>query len=294
MGPKTSIGVKWALISILWLVVGLRFWAIRKLKYPIISPRGLSDLCIGTLTLLGTFYCVAATYVLAQIINMKAAAGNYVIPTALVQKTLIVTSVASLAYLITLWLVKIAFVVIYFEFSEILPKRTRWLLYGTAVLVGVSWVYVLVINILWCQPVTRRWSIGPDFCNSFTAISPVLQTVIANIVTDLLLMVTAFAIIRWIYVRTKMHKNEFRAVWFMMAIGSMTITIAVARLVVILVYSKWYDEDAMSSGLISLLTEIEAVMAGCAACLPAMRTLFRKKVQNCYREKSNGPEWAPL
>ena len=60
----------------------------------------------------------------------------------------------------------------------------------------------------------------------------------------------------------------------MMLIGVITIAVAIARLVLILCYDRKLTNSATA---IDLLTEIEAVVAGCVACLPAMRALFRRK-----------------
>lgn len=42
----------------LYMLVGLRFFILRKVKYKLFSPRGISDICIGTVTFFMTAFFV--------------------------------------------------------------------------------------------------------------------------------------------------------------------------------------------------------------------------------------------
>ena len=91
VSPTASIAVKWFLVTILWSAVAVRFWAIRKLKYSIWSPRGLASICILTLPILGTFYCVAATYVVVRIVQFQRLNSEKEVPKKLIKDVLIVS-----------------------------------------------------------------------------------------------------------------------------------------------------------------------------------------------------------
>jgi len=92
-------------------------------------------------------------------------------------------------------------------------------------------------------------------------------------------------IIRSINFHPQARTYEYRAVLFVVGIATMTILVSIARLVVILLYYRMYNRA--SSGVVEILTEIEATMAGCAACLPAMRVFFRKQRDTfCAKRKS--------
>lgn len=72
-------------------MVALRFWAIRKLKYSIWSPRGLASICILTLPFLGTFYCIAATYVVVHLMQFQSLNSEKEIPKELLKHVLMVS-----------------------------------------------------------------------------------------------------------------------------------------------------------------------------------------------------------
>ena len=82
----------------------------------------------------------------------------------------------------------------------------------------------------------------------------------------------------------------------MLAIGGMTIFVAGARLLTILLCHRWYGLAwyDVESGLIDTLTEIEAIVACCAACLPAMRVYIRRKsevMEAKSQARSNNSQW---
>lgn len=107
----------------------------------------------------------------------------------------------------------------------------------------------------------------------------------ANIVTDILLCMTAYIIIRSISFHPKSRTYECRAIWFVVSIATITIVLAISRLTAILLYYRLYDRA--SSGVVEVLTETEAAMVGCAACLPAMRVFLRKQRDTFYVKRKS-------
>ena len=126
-------------------------------------------------------------------------------------------------------------------------------------------------------------SVGQDYCNSFTSINPVLQTTVTNIVTDILLCITAYMIIRSINIHSQSRTYEYRAIWFVVGIATITIVVSVSRLTAILLYYRLHDR--VSTGVVEILTEIEAAIVGCAACLPAMRVFLREQRNTFYAKR---------
>jgi hypothetical protein len=65
---------------------------------------------------------------------------------------------ASMAiFYLTIWLVKASFIVIYFEFSQDLGPRTRWLLYISSGVIVISFIFVMLVHSLWCLPFKDNW-----------------------------------------------------------------------------------------------------------------------------------------
>jgi len=52
----------WTLVLVLYIVLGLRTWALRNTSYSMLSPRGISTLCILLTVSLVTVVCAAVTW----------------------------------------------------------------------------------------------------------------------------------------------------------------------------------------------------------------------------------------
>jgi len=52
----------WTLVLVLYIVLGLRTWALRNTSYSMLSPRGISTLCIVLTVSLVTVVCAMVTW----------------------------------------------------------------------------------------------------------------------------------------------------------------------------------------------------------------------------------------
>lgn len=198
-------------------------------------------------------------------------------------------------FYIVLWLVKVAFVVIYFGFSKELSHRTRVLLYITIAAIAITFVFVICLYSLWCLPVSANWAfselIQPNTCRANIAPSVIVSVI--NVLVDILIMAAGFSIVRSL----NLGGNSFRSAYLIITIGTLTVLVAFIRMIVLVVRMKKQDmayngiyndavgeHDYMNSTRVPIqesvvgYTEVEAILACIAACLPGIRVLFRKHV----------------
>jgi len=198
-------------------------------------------------------------------------------------------------FYVILWLVKVAFVVIYFEFSKDLSRQTRMLLYITIAAIAITFVFVICLYCLWCQPVSANWAfselIQPHACRANPAPSVIVSVI--NVLVDILIMAAGFSIVRSL----KLGGSSFRSAYLIIIIGTLTVLVAFVRMIVLVVrmkrqdkaYNGIYngavgDENRMDSTSVPIqesvvgYTEVEAILACIAACLPGIRVLFRKHI----------------
>jgi len=200
-------------------------------------------------------------------------------------------------FYVVLWLVKVAFVVIYFEFSKELSHRTRVLLYITIAAIAITFVFVICLYSLWCLPVSTNWAFGEliqsHACRGSLAPSVIVSVI--NVLVDILIMVVGFTIVRSL----KLGGSSFRSAYLIITIGTLTVLVAFIRMIVLALRMKKQDsayngiyngavggETSMDRTSISIpiqesvvgYTEVEAILACIAACLPGIRVLFRKHI----------------
>ncbi|KAG0639367.1 hypothetical protein HOY80DRAFT_963605 [Tuber brumale] len=301
----------WTLVLALYIVLGLRTWALRNTNYSMFSPRGISTLCIALTVTLTTVVCAVVTWslvgpmhnvpkhVLASIYNPDLPdSGALFIPGSdprrPMETVFKVNFGSMILFYVVLWLVKVAFVVIYFEFSKELTRRTRTILYITIAAVAVTFVFVICLYCLWCIPVSANWAFN-DLVQSNSCRASLAPSVIASVMgvlVGILVMVAGFSIVRSL----NLGGSNFRSASLIIAVGTLTVVVAFIRMIVLVVRmknrDKAYDgiyndavgeEDTMHVYIpiqesVVGYAEVEAILACIAACLPGIRVLFRKHI----------------
>lgn len=211
LSNEGHVALIWTLMSVLYIVLCLRTWALRTTEYSMLSPRGVSTICIVATTFLTTVVCVMVTwslvgpfrgvpqYVFDTIYSPDLQSDGYVSsvyfnvnPRYSMEMVFKVNFASMLLFYIVLWLVKVAFVVIYFEFSKDLSRRTRNLLYVTIAAIAVSFTFVLCLYTLWCLPISGNWNfdelIEGQSCRA--SITPSVIISVINVITDVLSMLS--------------------------------------------------------------------------------------------------------
>ncbi|CUS12214.1 unnamed protein product [Tuber aestivum] len=323
----------WTLVLVLYIVLGLRTWALRSTNYSMFSPRGISTLCISLTVTLVTVVCAAVTWslvgplhsvpkdVLESLYNADSSGSGDVVfdgdPRAPMELVFKVNFGSMILFYVVLWLVKVAFVVIYFEFSKELSHRTRKLLYITIAAVAVTFIFVICLHCLWCLPISENWAFkaltDTDTCRANLAPSVIASVI--NVLVDILIMVAGFSIVRSL----DLGGSNIRSAYLIITMGSLTVVVAFIRMIVLAVrmknqnrtYDNIYNGMASEQNRASVYVpiqesavgyaEVEAILACIAACLPGIRVLFRKHIarrsrltfQDCGSAGSPTPPSSP-
>lgn len=189
-----------------------------------------------------------------------------------------------------IWLAKASFLVFYFEFSSSLSQRTRRLLYASSVAMVATYGFTMLVHLMWCLPIEENWNLQAVVqirtCRS--EIAPSIIAAVINVLTDLLLACTFFAIIRSI----QSNRNDWRAASLILFTGCLTILVAIVRLACLCALmvdqNKALNDNANTeeNGTLEIhrairesvigYPEVEAILAAMATCLPALRALFRQ------------------
>uniref|UniRef100_A0A060TD14 ARAD1D03608p n=1 Tax=Blastobotrys adeninivorans TaxID=409370 RepID=A0A060TD14_BLAAD len=174
---------------------------------------------------------------------------------------------SSVPYYLCVWFVKFAMIGLYFRIVPSSAKKSYYFLWTTLVCTVVSIVAVILINLLLCQPVSLNWSLVWDnHCYSSTAVTPFAISVVFNIVTDIMIFIVPFPVLRTLKTLNRKQRIGLIATF---SLGAITIVVCVARVVLLAL-----------TGLIALtavLTAVECFTFLTVASMPAMRVLLKKR-----------------
>ncbi|KAL7275520.1 hypothetical protein RUND412_001545 [Rhizina undulata] len=287
------------LFTILIVFTVLKLWASWPRRYDRWSPRWMANVCTIIVALLATVYTVVVIWNYNFVLRARVIYNHdpeEARPWLEEKENMISEWKFSIALRITLvavlWLVKISFVVIYFEFSAELKRRTRFLLTFTGFTIGSTFFAIFVMIIVdlvrndfhftsesykyppLLIPITAYAGAGQIWRNRGNPTlltSELIELIISvfNTITDILLVVLTYAIFGHLHV----SKYNLRGAGLMLFLGSFTVSIACVRL------------GMLATGMNKLqviiafdtMTDMEAFIAGCAACLPGVRLLWREK-----------------
>ncbi|KAG0634914.1 hypothetical protein HOY80DRAFT_1012215 [Tuber brumale] len=283
----TMMGIMWGQLSVQAIFVFFRFWIRKfKLKRRMAPPDYLIFFSLFW-TLVGIILMTLLT-----LLDMKAEASadnelEKLIPFVALSKQdmakyMKYTVGITVCYYSAVWSAKASFLTMYFALGEKLNKVMRKVLLVATIFTGVTWVAVVIINLMWCRPLSRTWEVvvptDPQYCMFLDL--PVLAIHFSlNISTDLFLLVFSLILLRSVH----MQRREAAGFAFVMLIGSISIIGAIARVAVIFPY--WDDyiqryEWKQKAAIWSMVEESAAIIA---CCLPSFRLFIRdKKAKNPF------------
>ncbi|RPB05296.1 hypothetical protein L873DRAFT_1663442 [Choiromyces venosus 120613-1] len=278
---RAMLGIIWAQLIVQAFFVFCRFW-IRKFKLK--SKLALPDYMI----LLSLFWIFIGTILmtLLTLLDIKAEgaaddAWELMIPflalsMADMARYMKYTVSITVCYYSAVWSAKASFLAMYFALGEKLGKKMRMLLLVASIFTGVTWVAIVIINLMWCRPLSRTWEvvvpIDPQYCMYLDL--PVLGIHFAfNISTDLFLLLFSLILLRSVH----MQRREAAGFAFVILIGSISIVGAIARLAVILPHWDNYVKRYEWKQKAAILSMVEQSSAIIACCLPAFRLFLRDK-----------------
>jgi len=74
----------------------------------------------------------------------------------------------TVCYYSAVWSAKGSFLAMYFDLGEKLNKGMRKALLLATIFTGATWVAVVIINLMWCRPLSRTWSVSyPPYQSSW-------------------------------------------------------------------------------------------------------------------------------
>ncbi|PWW73030.1 hypothetical protein C7212DRAFT_366247 [Tuber magnatum] len=275
---QTQPGVQEVVISvsvmfpIVTLAVAFRVW-VNKLvgAYARVSVR-VSDGFVGIAWM---FYTVGFACCLWRSEREMAYKHALFFPKALKELAGKMAVVETMMYYSSLWMVKAAFISMYFGVATNVSKRLRYLLYAMTVIVFVSYAVTILTSVFSCLPFSANWAIEEgavvprcQMINSHTFI----HTTVLNAFTDLLVMGMPFLILR-------LYALQLRDIWglsFLLVLGSISIIAATVRAANIVPIDQPTMDSLANTRKVEILSFGELVAVFFAACAPSIRALMHR------------------
>ncbi|KAF8469489.1 hypothetical protein BDZ91DRAFT_792289 [Kalaharituber pfeilii] len=273
------IALAWSLYTVASIFVALRLWLrIKRNSQHLNVSDGFMMLCWFA----NAVACVAITY--WGLIHLKY--GQYelvgseflgTITPAEQRDALKASVVAAFAYYVCLWSLKLSLLCQYFTLFEHLRSHLRWILSGSMLATAALFVVVVILNLTRCLPIERNWTLAPiqEFCVSFMQKDVFLTSTIANLATDILVMVLPFFILYTIPHPIKKNSERI-ALMVIVLLGLMSISFSIVRYVRVDHTTEWRSEK-FSMTEVAIWTIFELQIAMIAGCLPSLRVLLRDK-----------------
>ncbi|KAI5799124.1 hypothetical protein DFH27DRAFT_84927 [Peziza echinospora] len=281
----------WSLYTVASLFVALRLWVrIKRNNQRLNISDGFMSIC----WLANAVACVAITY--WALIHLKH--GKYeLIGVEFVRKAVVADQeaalkasvVAAFAYYFCLWSLKLSMLCQYFSLFEHLKKTLKWVLSGSTALTAALFVVVIILNMTRCLPMKNNWTIMPieDFCVSFMQKDVFLFSTVANVVTDLIVMILPFFVLHALP-RPIKKRSERVAIVVIVILGLLSILFSIVRYVRVAHTSRWVPEK-FSMTEVAIWTIFQLQIAMVAGCLPSLRVLLsdkrQTKIASQYHEK---------
>ncbi|KAF3920087.1 hypothetical protein AA313_de0200981 [Arthrobotrys entomopaga] len=169
---------------------------------------------------------------------------------------------STLPYYGALWGVKLSLLLLYYKLIPESIPTLRFALHITSSIVGASFLVILCLNMFWCLPVSRNWSVNPsDACFAYAAYVPYFVTAALHLFTEILLLVLPFPLLKVLNL-TPRKRVEVGALF---ALGGLCIIFTIVRVV------KVGIVDNVAT--IGIWTSVEQATGIIIVCAPALRGL---------------------
>ncbi|KAF8423534.1 hypothetical protein EV426DRAFT_115819 [Tirmania nivea] len=300
VSPPGVLAIAIVFTFIVWLLAGVRFWALRHYTYRTFSPRWISNVAVMLIVMFVSvglallFYAYHMVYQMRDLEdawmrlddkrydNSTTQADMGVIDATQNQLGTELMSLgldtmkSSLAWRLcsttALWLVKFSIVMVYVELWDNLTKRIRWLMYATLWTIGLT--YVATITLFCIGMPSDNW--GQNKSSDLPIVTEYTYGA-ANIITDIQVLTIAL----WSLHIIKLPQSKLYAISLLLFMGCVTISLAIARAVL---YDAHIRKERQLDQSVDIIGLVEPLVASWLACLPALRVLFR------FRRKSRTAE----
>ncbi|KAE8447336.1 hypothetical protein EG329_010894 [Mollisiaceae sp. DMI_Dod_QoI] len=191
---------------------------------------------------------------------------------------------SSVIYGISMPLIKASVV---FTLLRITTDKTfRWSLYVMQFVATVMSIVGILASLLYCRPVKAYWNPLLGTCGNFMVVVNIGYAWTAvGIITDWTCAILPYLIVR----KLQMSKRTKTTVMIILGLGAVASTATIVRAP----YLQYYlvQKDRLYwNGYISLWCQLESGIALIAACLPALRMLFRKYFDGMRSGSGSGSE----
>ncbi|EPS36454.1 hypothetical protein H072_10026 [Dactylellina haptotyla CBS 200.50] len=141
------------------------------------------------------------------------------------------------------WIIKAAFLALYYYLVPPWLKGLRYSMHATSMLVFLGYIGFLVTNVFSCGNVSRNWSTDPEaFCFSFSREAGVIYLTTVHLLTDVIIFIIPFFILPHIMLPTA----EKWGLALMFALGLLTILCTVARTAIVLAAKSFTYHDLLA------------------------------------------------
>ncbi|EPS41631.1 hypothetical protein H072_4493 [Dactylellina haptotyla CBS 200.50] len=172
-----------------------------------------------------------------------------------------------LPYYTSLWLIKCTILSFYYTIIPTsLPIHRKALNIVTGAVL-LSMLGVLCVNIFWCMPVNRNWSLNrEEICFSFATIPVFIISTACNILTDVAIFILPFPLIRNIKFQ---RRSQLFGVISIFALGCFAMLASVVRVAIL--------ADTATLTHVAVWSAVEVAVGIIIASLPSLRILVWKK-----------------
>ncbi|KAL7270291.1 hypothetical protein RUND412_007008 [Rhizina undulata] len=209
----------------------------------------------------------------------------YGVPITVLPESLKATVVEVYTYFGGLWLVKIAFVAMYFNITSHLSTKSRWILYFTAAYTMTTFGIVLLAISFWCRPFSLSWTVDLNYCAAIADNNFLYLSTIFNVTNDLLVMGVPIFVLRTL----NLGPREKWAIAFLMFLGTATIAAAIARFTILHGLKDGVRGiTATTIHRTELCSLVELTACLIASCLPSLRAYLDR-----WRSKRGEKRYTP-
>ncbi|KAJ6262677.1 hypothetical protein Dda_3489 [Drechslerella dactyloides] len=169
-------------------------------------------------------------------------------------------------YYTGVWLVKCTILSFYYTIIPTSLSTYRKALHVVMAGVLASMATVLCINIFWCLPIRRNWSLSRDSeCLSFATIPVFIISTACNILTDMAILILPLPLLRNIKFQ---HRSQLTGIAAVFALGCFAMLASVVRVATL--------ADTAILTHVAVWSSVEVAVGIAVASVPSIRTLVRK------------------
>jgi len=152
---------------------------------------------------------------------------------------------ASVVYVATLWAIKASIATFYFDLGRLTTFRR--MIMGALVILGVTFITVVLLSAIMCNPPWIQWSVEYHVnCSTTQRESQTYVIAVLNVLTDLMLIVLPFPLLRTFPLRLQL------ALGALFSCGLLVVVVSIIRAVTI----KPFFEGAGSTSIIFIALSV--------------------------------------